>query len=207
MRAPGGAGGRPPASKQWLTPQHEAGAARPAAVAFPKGRADRSADCCDGSATKASERSEQRAARPRPRAAHAPPVGWQPGLRRGQPSAVQCSGRAAAARLGAALTGPPPAALTARRYQCGQRASGPRDASAGSCSRASRSGAAWRPCACEPGPAAAARGTAAPATARHPMSGPPAASRLALLSFSSLKYALVYCTCVQYSQCYCLSYS
>ena len=44
-----------------------------------------------------------------------------------------------------------------------QRASGPRDASAGSGSRAIRRGAAWRPCAGEPGPAAAARGTAAPA--------------------------------------------
>ena len=45
--------------------------------------------------------------------------------------------------------------------------SAPRDASAGSCSRAIRSGAAWRPCACELGPAAAARGTAA---ARPPAS-------------------------------------
>ena len=43
-----------------------------------------------------------------------------------------------------------------------QRPSDPRDASAGSCFRPSRSGAAWRPCACEPGPAAA-RSTAAPA--------------------------------------------
>jgi len=44
-----------------------------------------------------------------------------------------------------------------------QRASSPRAASAGRGSRASRRGAAWRPCAGEPGPAAAARGTAAPA--------------------------------------------
>ncbi len=36
-----------------------------------------------------------------------------------------------------------------------QRVSGPRAASAGSCSRASRRGAAWRPCAGAPGPAAA----------------------------------------------------
>jgi hypothetical protein len=57
----------------------------------------------------ASERSEQRAARPRPRAAYALPGGWQPGLRRGPPSGDAVSA--------AARTSPPLAALTGVPYR------------------------------------------------------------------------------------------
>ena len=110
MRALGGAGGRPPASNQCLAAQHEAGATQRrtdpcTASRRPHRRCvDRSVDCCADWRTLPSERSEQRAARPRTRAVHAPPVGWQPSLRRGPPS-----GDASPA---AARTSPPLAALT-----------------------------------------------------------------------------------------------
>ena len=89
---PGGAGGRPPASKQCLAAQHEGGTTQRRTDRWTASRrthrrcVDQSADCCADWRTLSSERSEQRAARPRPRAAPAPPVGWQPSLRRGPPS-------------------------------------------------------------------------------------------------------------------------